>query len=159
MADQTTSISKGDIVDGALKMLGVSGLVIEPEPEDKEYCLYQLEMMITSWNGDGINVGFILSDNILNASMSEVAGIPDTCQLAVTSNLAKLVCSYFNKQLPPLINEFADKEYRKLLIQTPPLVKQNEMQPTGAGDRYYYQDSCYNFMTPDVDPVDDNFNI
>lgn len=159
MAGQTVSITKGDVIDQALRMLGVYGIVLEPEPEDKDYCLNQLEMMITSWNGRGVNVGFILADNIFNASMSEEAGIFDTCMLTVTSNLAKLVCSYFNKSIPPLLNEFAEREYNHLLVSIPPIVMQNEMQPTGAGDRYYYQDSCYNFMTPDVDPVDDNCDL
>lgn len=160
MAGQTISITKGDIVDQALRMLGVYGLVIEPEPEDKDYCLYQLEMMITSWNGDGVNVGFILADNIANASMSEEAGIFDTSQLAVTSNLAKLVCSYFNKPIPPLVNEFADKEYRKLLIGMPPVVKQNKIQPTGAGDRLYCCSGWNSaFMKPEKDKTHNDCDI
>ena len=127
------SITKGEIVNQAHEMLMLSGVTVGASNEDISMSLKSLEMLIPSWERKGIKIGYIKAQSLLDVDVNDESGLADTDVLAAASNLAKMICSAFGKNCPPLIAEYARNTFRDL-IAPPVQMMHNEMMPRGAGN-------------------------
>lgn len=147
------TITKGQLVNVALKHLAISGSLINPSPEDEADFLTFLEMMVSSWTNKGIQIGYKLSDWGIDPDASEESGIAIDDAAAVSLNLATYGASAKGMLIAPSLKGDAYQAYLGLF--SPELIQResNSMLPTGSGNTWegqYYSD---------FQPIDDNLTV
>ena len=129
-------ITKGQLVDQALKYLAMSGSLIQPSPSDKTDFLTFLEMMVASWTNAGLSIGYNLSEFGIDPDATEDSGIRIDDAAAVAMNLAIHGASSRGLIVNPQLASGASIAYSNLfpveLIQR----ENNTNLYMGSGDSY-----------------------
>lgn len=136
---------KGDIVNTAYMKLRISGITVDPTPEDLEIALDRLEAEAQQLYDKNICIGYNFEDTIDANSLSGLnVGDAD----AISSMLAFWLSSYFGKQITPVLasekSGAVSHLFRKAKVQE---VQYPTRQPRGSGNhkrgnrftRYYNQ--------------------
>lgn len=145
-------ITKLEIVDHAFSIAAMNGLVISPEPEEKQRALTDLESMVRSWEPQ-LKIGYSLAPNMINVDGATDSMISDIAFDAVTMNLAIKILRHSGKEGSPMLRSDAANSKRRLYCRVPVKRKQNPMQPSGAGNQRCHDDTYRAFM-PTRDPCD-----
>ncbi|MDR5020037.1 packaged DNA stabilization gp4 family protein [Yersinia rochesterensis] len=127
--------TKGDLALKALRKVGLfsDATLTDAEPQAISDSLYDLEDMMARWAIEGIDLGYIFSENPLTGDDS---GIPAWANDGVSLKLALQMC--LDNVIPAsdqLLAE-ADNAYQTIctaLTTVPPLQRRNDM-PTGQGN-------------------------
>jgi hypothetical protein len=130
----------------------MNGLVIAPEPEEKQRALTDLESMVRSWEPQ-LKIGYSLAPNMINVDGTTDSMIIDTAFEAVTMNLAIRILRHSGKEANSMLRSDAANAKRRLYCQTPVKRKQNPMQPSGAGNTRCYE-GLYGAYMPTHDPCE-----
>lgn len=129
-------ITKGQLVDVALKHLAMSGSLINPSPSDRTDFLTFLEMMVTSWTSRGIHIGYKISEFGIDPDATEDSGVRIDDATAVAMNLAIYGSSSRGLIVDPQLSGNAHNAYLNLfpveLIQR----ENNTDLYMGSGDSY-----------------------
>lgn len=147
------TITKGQLVNVALKHLAVSGSLINPSTEDEYDFLVFLEMMVASWTNKGIQIGYKLSEFGIDPDASEESGIAVDDAAAIALNLATYGASSKGLLVSPNLKGDAYTAYCGLFSAELIQRESNSMLPTGSGNTYEG-----NYMS-DYQPVDDNMTV
>lgn len=131
------TITKGDLVKQCYVSMRISGLTVDPTPEDMEMGLAVLERMVLSLENKGIFLSYNRSDNYPNPDPSEESGISDKNSQAIILLLFKNLCSAFGKVFPQDLKGEAYTAYQGLFNNEPPVKAQNPYQPAGQGSNRY----------------------
>ena len=144
------AITKGQLVNVALKHLAMSGSMINPSTEDEYDFLVFLEMMVASWTNKGIQIGYKLSEFGIDPDASEESGIAVDDAAAIALNLATYGASSKGLLVTPNLKGDARQAYLGLfpveLIQR----ESNSMLPAGSGN------NSEGDWFSDYQPIDDN---
>lgn len=92
-------MTKGQLAQKILKLIGVNTRFSEATPEEQQDVLGYMEDWLMSHNAVGKRIGYNLADG--DPSADEESGIPDWAVLGVTYSVAMIVASYFDKQVHP----------------------------------------------------------
>ncbi len=147
------TITKGQLVNVALKHLAVSGSLINASTEDEYDFLVFLEMMVASWTNKGIQIGYNLSEFGIDPDASEESGIAVDDASAIALNLATYGASSKGLLVTPNLKGEAYTAYCGLFSAELIQRESNSMMPTGSGNTYEG-----NYMS-DYQPVDDNMTV
>lgn len=139
-----TTQTKIEIVNQTFDLMRISGLTVDPTPEDQVTGLTILERMILSYENNGLFLSYNKSDEFPTPDPNEESGLADKSIHAVVMLLFKNVCSAFGKIFPRELREEADTAYRGLFETIPPVRVQNRNQPAGQG-QYPYCNGLSNF--------------
>lgn len=147
------SWTKQTIIQEAFGELGLQGYVFNVGPEELLTGLNRLDMMMATWNGKGIRLGYPLPSNSESSALDQDSGLPDSALEAAVLNLAIRLCGNFGKVPPPLTQRSAIDAYNTLLARA---AMPMEMQwpgtlPRGAGQKPWRFQRPF-FPTP-VDPL------
>lgn len=88
---------KIDIIKRAYSELRISGLTVEPTPEDLELALCKLEDMMAEFDSRNMNVGYLFEDE---PDPNSAVGVTRAYWQALATNLAVRLIPSFNKQVP-----------------------------------------------------------
>jgi hypothetical protein len=146
-------ITKGQLVDQALKYLAMSGSLIQPSPSDKTDFLTFLEIMIASWTNAGLHIGYKLSEFGIEPDATEDSGVRISDASAVAMNLAIHGASSRGLLVDPQLSSGASIAYSNLfpveLIQR----ESNTNLYMGSGNSF----DGYRFS--DYQAEDDNLTV
>lgn len=130
---------KGDIVNGAYSQLRISGLTVDPSPEDVVTALYRLESMAAEWEDSrNICIGYLFDDE---PDPAQDAGVRNSAKYALETNLAIRLVPDFNKDVPQVLYAQASQSISTLsgsVIN----VRQTQYprtMPRGSGNTRYQQ--------------------
>lgn len=132
---QTTKV---DHISSAYSKLRISGLTVDPTPEDLELALTRLEDMIAEWNDTrNISFGYNFEDN---PDPNSVSNVPRWANEGVSFCLAIRLIADFNKEVPPALyssaaasmSAISGRAARDRLRR----VQYPSRQPIGSGNRW-----------------------
>ena len=135
--------TKRDIVNQAFGEIGMADYVFDLQPEQLNNALRQLDMMMATWNGKGIRIGYPLPSSPGGSDLDEVIGVTDMALEAMYLNLAVRISSGYGKTVSPDTKLTAKFAYNQLLGRSAlPIEMQigNQTVPSGSGNkgwRYY----------------------
>lgn len=92
-------MTKGQLAQKILKLIGVNSRFSEAEPHEVQDVLGYMEDWLMSHNAVGKRIGYNLADGAPSAD--EESGIPDWAVLGFTYSVAMIVAPYFDKQVHP----------------------------------------------------------
>lgn len=96
-------MTKGELADRILKLLGVNTRMSEANPTEVSDTLIYMEDWALANNAVGRRLGWVQAADTSNPDPSEDAGIPDWSVMGVTNSMAVYMAPYFDKQLSPAI--------------------------------------------------------
>ena len=135
--------TKRDIVEQAFDEIGLASYVFDLQPQQLNSALRRLDMMMMTWNGKGIRIGYPLPSSPNDSDLNDELNITDFSFEAMYLNLAIRISGGFGKTVSPDTRINAKRAYNQLLSHsTLPIEMQlgNETVPAGAGNkgwRYY----------------------
>lgn len=129
--------TKGDVVLKALRWAAVSssGSLIKPKPQAVDDNLYDLEDLMTMLDGQGIRLGYMLSDPDIGPLADDESGLPDWSIVGIAASLAEMILMQRDR---PISNKVMSLKAQGMAIieanthEVPMLQRRNDM-PAGAG--------------------------
>jgi len=129
--------TKGQFVEQAFVEIGLAPYFYDLAPEQLNVALVRLDAMIARWNGQGIMLGYPLS-NPTSSTLDTPTDVPDSATQAIICNLALIISPLFGKTPNLETKNSANQGYKTLLSRA---AMPNEMQlpsmPMGAGNIPY----------------------
>lgn len=131
------SWTKQTIIQEAFGELGLQGYVFNVGPEELLTGLNRLDMLMATWNGKGIRLGYPLPSNEQSSELDQDSNLPDSALEAAVLNLAIRLCGSFGKTPPPLTQRSAIDGYNTLLARAamPGEMQFSDTMPRGAGNK------------------------
>lgn len=130
------SITKGDLVIRALKMLGVVDSITSSDPEEIRDGLEYLDSMAAEWENHGIRIGYILPAEGIPTMPDDESGLSDTKVLGVAANLAVNLAPLMGREAQQTVRSRAKLFYEGLFSVELPQRQSDPMMPTGSGNCY-----------------------
>ncbi len=128
------SITKGELVIRALKMLGVVDSITSADPEEIRDGLDTLDTMIAEWENHGIRLGYILPSSESLSMPDDESGLADVKVFGVVHNLTVNLAPMLGREAYPTVRSRAKLFYEGLfgvgLIQR----QSDPMMPSGTGN-------------------------
>lgn len=129
-------ITKNDIVLLAYEELRISGLTSQATPKEITTAVRRLDNMIASWKNKNLCLSYIPSVSYTDIDPNQDSGLNDTDMFAIVANLAKNLCSTFDKMCHPQTKADAKEGYENLFSVIAPPREADPYQPTGSGSPY-----------------------
>lgn len=147
------SYSKREFVMAAFEEIGIAGYTFDLQPQQLEFALRRLDLLMAGWNARGIRLAYPLPSNPSDSDLDEITRVPDSANEAVVTNLALRIASAFGKTPADGTRMMAKQGYDLLLSRAAQPI---EMQlpsdlPAGAGTKPWRRDNP--FVLPPVDPL------
>ena len=111
IADTGGVFDKVDILNDACSQLRISGLTVQPTPEDLELSLMRLEDLAAMWSSRNICANYNFEDEPDPNSLSNV---PRWAKSAFATNLAVRLIPDFNKEVPQKLMDLARGDLNNL---------------------------------------------
>jgi hypothetical protein len=130
--------TKRYIINMAFSEIGLAGYVFDLQPQQLENALQQLDMMMATWNGKGIRLGYPLPSAPSDSDLDQPTNVPDMAREAMYLNLAIRISSGYGKTVSPETKASAKRAYNQMIAHsTLPIEMQigNEAIPSGAGNK------------------------
>lgn len=132
-------VDKVDIIMSAYSSLRISGLTVQPTPNDLELALMRLEDMAAEWESRNIIVGYNFEEN---PDPNTDSTINAAYKNAFARNLAICLIPDFNKQVPPILFQQASASLSSLsgrvALERLQEVDYPRRMPLGSGNTLRY---------------------
>ncbi len=129
--------TKLDLIQGAYSQMRISGLTVQPTPEDTGLALMRLEDMMEELNGRGLCLGFNFETN---PKVTSPHGLQRKYRHMAQTNLAVRCVPDFNKTVPQILYSQAAQAYSAVsgmvAIANIREVQPPDRMPVGSGHRY-----------------------
>ena len=166
-------ITKNDIIIDAYSMLRISGLTVNPTPEDLEVAINRLEDMAAEWQGRNLQANYQFEPT---PDPSTDSGINPAYKRAFSNGLALNLVPDFNKQVPIQLIQNAKASMSSLsgMIAKDRIngIAYPQRQPVGAGNlnygtrwaKFYREQNAYvntansnRIFVGDIEDYEENF--
>jgi hypothetical protein len=147
------SWTKGNLVEGAFSEVGLPVTVFNVDPDKLAGALSRLDVMMATWYGKGIRLGYAMSSSADGSTMADDSGLPDTSIETVIAHLAIRIAPGLGKTVSQNTLNTASAGYQGLLARAafPPQQQLPSTLPRGAGNKPWRYNSP--FMPTPVDPL------
>lgn len=138
-------ITKGDLVNGAYLILRISGLTVNPTPEDVEIALLEADDVAAELNGIGLNINWQPPAVYGASDPSDNSGLPRELAGPFKSILAFRLIDMFGKQATPTLALRAEKgmlAIEQITVRVPDSLPPSTL-PVGSGNEYGYRDRTF----------------
>jgi hypothetical protein len=131
------SYTKQQFVEGALEEIGMASYVFDLTAEQLEAGLHRLDVMMATWSGRGIRIGYPLSGTPAESQLAQLTNVPDSANEAIIANLAVRLAPGYGKQVAQETKAVAKAAYDVLLAKAamPKERKLPSTLPAGAGNQ------------------------
>jgi hypothetical protein len=149
------AFTKRDFVLAAFEEIGYASYIYDAMPEQLESVLRSLDMMMATWNGKGIRVGYPLPSSPSGSNLDTVTDVSDALAETIYKNLAIRIAPRFGKTIPQETKQAAKEGYDALLIKIAMPIEQNfpTRLPAGAGNKPWRRTQTP-FIVPPDEPLD-----
>lgn len=139
------SWTKRQVVVQAYEEIGYASYEYDLEPEQLQSALRRLDAMVATWNGRGINIGYILPDSPENSELATETEVPDWAAEALYLNLAIRLAPIVGKGLSIETKALAKAAYMEVLRQSAQPIKMQSIPtlPLGAGHKARQDDNRF----------------
>ena len=142
-------MTKGDLANRILKLLGVNTRLSEADPTEVADTLIYLEDWMLANDAVGRRIGWIQAADTSNPDPAEDAGIPDWAVMGVTNSAALYMAPYFEKQPNPLLQKHAalgmqtitNKTVEIQTVQYPGRFPRGHANDNTYGPKYYHPEN------------------
>jgi len=100
--------TKIETINSAYSKMRISGLTVQPTPEDLMLAVYRLEDMMEEFYGRTLDVGYFFEDD---PQPNTQTGVERKHDNMMSSNLATRLCVDFGKDVPILLMNEASSTY------------------------------------------------
>ena len=142
------SITKGELVIRALKMLGVVDSITSADPEEIRDGLDYAASMVAEWENHGITIGYVMPLDGAQSMPDDESGLTAQNVLGVAANLAVNMAPLMGREAQQTVRSRAKLFYEGLFSVELPQRQSDPMMPTGSGNCYL---GAYQY--PDEEPV------
>ena len=129
-----TMITKADIISGALQILAVDGLLLQPMADDQSTALQHLDDMAASYTAYGQDSGYIQPAEYGTSTPSDDSGIDVGLGAPFKILLAEYIASQYGKQLDPFKKDWAMKMLVAQTLDNLVSTKYPTTLPVGSGN-------------------------
>lgn len=141
--------TKRQFVEQAFEEIGYAAYAFDLQPEQLQAALRRLEMMIATWNGKSVVLGYPLSSSSQSMNLDTETQVPDSAHEAIITNLALRIAPLVGKTVSTETKATARSSYMQLLSR---FTKPNEQRfpntlPAGAGNKPWRFDTPFLFQT------------
>lgn len=145
--------TKRQLVLLAFEELGLASYVFDMEPEQLQSAVVRMDLLVGSWEADGVTIGYPASSSPATADLNTEVTISDVAAQAIYKNLALSLAPTLGKKVSPETKVSARTAYRNLLKNnSTPINRQlPETLPRGAGNRTNTRQPF--FPKPNTDPL------
>lgn len=146
--------TKARLVADAFAELALAGHLFDIEPEEQQQALRRLEMMLATWEGQGVTLGYSFAGNPGAIDSDVDSGLPAAAVETVVINLAKRLSSSFGKSLTAQQLADAQTGYLVLMRQAamPKEMSTQGSMPRGAGQKPWRTSRPY-VTPPNTSPL------
>jgi hypothetical protein len=143
--------TKRDLVNQALEEIGLSSAVYDMQPEQMESVKRRLDLMMASWNAEGLRLGYPVG-TLATSDLDDDSGLPDVSIEAVYTGLAVMVGPMFGRIVSDTTKTRAAqmKNILKSRWTEPPRQQIRGTMPAGAGNRGYMP-----YLSTPTEPITD----
>lgn len=147
--------TKRDIINMAFEEIGLAAYVFDLQPQQLDGALRRLDVMMATWNGKGIRLGYPLPSSPGSSDLDQDIEVSDAALEAMALNLAVRIAPGYGKTVSPDTKASAKNAYNQIIAQS---AKPIEMQldnmsiPSGAGNKGWRYDNDP-FLRKPVDPL------
>ena len=127
-------ITKADLVDGALQMLAVQGMLLQPMADDQRTALQHLDDMAASYNALGLDGGYIQPAQYGTSAGSDDSGVDVGLAGPYKALLAAYIAQQYGKQYDPAKTDWAMKMLAAQSIPSVGSTKYPTTLPVGSGN-------------------------
>ena len=127
-------ITKAHIVDGALQMLAVEGLLLQPLADDQRIAIQHLDDMAAAYTALGLDGGYISPLEYGTSTGSDDSGVDVGLAGPYKALLAAYIAQQYGRQLDPAKTDWAMKMLQAQSIQDVGSVKYPTTLPVGSGN-------------------------
>lgn len=136
-------MTKGELAQRILKILGINTRTSEASPEEVEDMLLYIEDWMSANSAIGRRIGFYLATGVPDPD--DEAGIPNWAVMGVTNSVAKMVAPYYGKPADPTIISNAAAGMQTISARTVEVqcVQYPRNMPRGTGNKTPYGPNYY----------------
>jgi len=128
---------KIDLIQGAYSQMRISGLTVQPTPEDVSLALIRLEDMMNELEGRGLCLSYNFEQTPTTTAES---GLERKYRHMAQTNLAVRTIPDFNKEVPQILYAQAAQSYSAVsgmvAVENIRPVQPPDRMPVGSGHRY-----------------------
>jgi len=145
-------IKKGDLVNGAYSIIRISGLTINPQPDQVSAGVQEADDLASELKGMGVDINWQQPTNYGLSDTDDTSGLTAEMAGAFKSLLALRLIDLFGKQATPTLVDRSNKGMRTLeqIVIHVPETELPSTLPTGSGnewgrnDRHFYPEPAAN---------------
>ena len=129
------SWTKKQFISQAFESIGLASYQYDMQPEQFQSAGVTLDMMMASWGGKGIRIGYPIATNPEDIDVDMQTNVPDSANQAIVNNLALLLGPSYGKVVSPETKRAAKSGYDVLAArgQAPGPKQMPKGYPRGAG--------------------------
>lgn len=132
--------TKIELLNSTYSLMRISGLTVDPTPEDIEVGLHRQEDFMAELFGDTIDVGYVFEDN---PEPNTESGVEKVHHRMLTAGVATSLCLDFGKDIPQKLSTMASvgmtTTINIIARQRITEVAYPSRMPRGAGNRRYHR--------------------
>lgn len=133
------SYTRRGLIEGAYAELAIAGWVWDLAPEEMNWANQRLDLMLGTWDGEGLRLGIAIANSETPPDLNEESGCPSWATEAVILNLAVRLAAGKGKALSQQTVMRADSAMRSIRTRSAipqPLAFPGGV-PMGQGNRTY----------------------
>ena len=136
------SWTKKQIIDQAFAEIGLASYTYDLQPEEYNKALFNLDAMMSTWFGKGINLGYPIAASPEDADITTETSLPAYANEAVYLNLAIRIAPGYGKQLSRDTKRAAKSALNVVYLNqtTPQEINIPNTTPAGAGGKRWTSD-------------------
>jgi len=132
------SWTKLDIVKAAFEEIGFATYVYDASSEQLESILRRLDMMVSTWYANGVNLGYPIYNDPKLSTLDQASNLPVIAVEAVYLGLAVRIAPMFGKVLNPDTKINAQNAFNAMINSMAEIPEKSfpSTLPAGAGNIY-----------------------
>lgn len=127
-------LTKAHIIDGALQLLAVEGLLLQPQASDQQTALQHLDDLAATYNELGYNTGYITPLQYGSSSAADDSGVNIGLAGPFKVLLAAYIAQQYGKGFNPSQVSWAERMLTQLAISPVGDSSYPTTLPVGAGN-------------------------